>query len=51
MNKYKNKNKNEVNYSNQFNELTKEESIVIQAGGNVGDFLSTINKCIREIFS
>ncbi|WP_190283472.1 hypothetical protein QTL86_17720 [Cellulosilyticum sp. ST5] len=49
MNKYKNK--NEVNYSSQFNELTKEESIAIQAGGNIGEFLYVIKERIREIFS
>ena len=49
MNKYKNK--NEVNYSSQFNELTKEESIAIQAGGNIGELLYVIKERIREIFS
>lgn len=49
MNEYKNK--HEEDNSGKFDELTKEESIAIKAGGNVGDFLSAINERIREIFS
>lgn len=49
MNEYKNK--YEEGYSGQFNELTKEESIAINAGGNTGDFLYVIKERIREIFS
>ncbi|ADZ81841.1 hypothetical protein [Cellulosilyticum lentocellum] len=48
MDKYKDK--RDINYNSQFNELTREESIIIKAGGVTRKFFSVINECIREIF-
>lgn len=52
MNEYKYR--DEMKYSNQFNELTVEESTTIKAGekagGMIRNFFSVANECIREIF-
>lgn len=53
MNEYKDR--DEMNYSIQFNELTVEESTTIKAGGRPGGIIRNLfaaaDECIRAIFS